>query len=149
MTDTIPTNEEASELAEQFVNDMHADFTLGEFQSAIYWINLKNGWFDSDRTFGDDVALIHSEVSEMFEAYRSDGLEDTTITHCTKHQPVEGHPIVGEDLCKPEGVGSELADILVRLLDTAERHDIDITYELMRKIRYNHTRSYRHGNKRV
>lgn len=112
--------------------------SLAEYQKEIYEINLANGWFDGDRTVGDDIALLHSEVSEAFEAYRSDGLEDTTPS-----EGKEGRPP------KPDGFGSELADVLVRLLDTCERTGVDIEYELDRKIAYNSTRGYRHGNKRV
>ena len=84
-------------------------------QEEIYRINVANGWFDPEkpRSFADDVALIHSEISEAFEAYRSWGVEDKT-----------GEPREGQTLAKPEGVGSELADVLVRLLDTAKRYNV-------------------------
>lgn len=113
--------------------------SLEEYQQEIREINEANGWFDADRTFGDDVALLHSEVSEMFEAYRDHGLEDQTARQ----------EAFSDKLPKPEGVGSEAADILVRLLDTCGRYGIDIRGELERKIAYNATRGYRHGNKRV
>ena len=112
--------------------------SFAQYQQEIYEINLANGWFDGDRTVGDDIALLHSEVSEAFEAFRSDGLEDMTAS-----EGKDGRPP------KPEGFGSELADVLVRLLDTCQRTGIDLESELERKIAYNKTRGYRHGNKRV
>lgn len=112
--------------------------TLKDMQAEVYKINVANGWFDDyDRTFGDDIALLHSEVSEAFEAYRDHGFEDAT-------SELHDHT-----LPKPEGVGSELADILVRLLDTCQRTGIDLQAEFDRKIAYNATRGYRHGGKRV
>jgi NTP pyrophosphatase (non-canonical NTP hydrolase) len=105
--------------------------TLEEYQVEVRQINEANGWFESERTFGEDIALLHSEVSEMLEAYRDHGLKDVTLDS------------------KPEGVGSEAADVLVRLLDTCERYGIDLRYELERKLAYNSTRGYRHGGKRV
>lgn len=165
-------------------------------QKVIYDINVANGWFEDERTFHDDIALLHSEVSEMLEAYRDHGIEDVTGEWADGKQP------------KPEGFGSEAADVVVRALDTAQRRDIeipwrtladippsehyrdgqtigthiaalhwliakidfldpdlvpvlsylttvcrkleiDLSFELHRKIAYNGTRGYRHGGKRV
>jgi len=114
---------------------------LNDISSCIREINTVNGWYDRNRTFGDDTALLHSEVSEAFEAYRVHGTED--FTH-------RGHVHTSGDgglHCKPEGVGSELADVLIRLLDTCYRYDIDLGAELIRKLHYNQTRGYRHGGK--
>lgn len=129
------------------------DPDIRRMQALVEAVNVKNGWFDKDRTFGDDMALLHSEVSEAFEAFRKHGLEDVTGSLCTIDTVGHSHYQDGTSLqthtCKPEGVGSELADVLVRLLDTCERYDIDIVAEFWRKLQYNHTRSYRHGNRRV
>lgn len=111
--------------------------TLEEYQQEVYEINQANGWFDSERTFGEDVALLHSEVSEMLEAFRDSGLDDTT--------PVAQDGV----LPKPEGVGSEAADVLVRLLDTCYRTGIDLRFEFERKLAYNRTRGHRHGGKKL
>ena len=93
---------------------------------------------------GDDVALLHSEVSEMLEAFRDGGYDDLTL----------GGPILNGDgqvvgLPKPEGVGSEAADVLIRLLDVCRRRGIDLVTEFERKNAYNRTRGYRHGGKRL
>ena len=32
----------------------------------------QHGWWDEDRTFGEVIALCHSELSEALEAYRDD-----------------------------------------------------------------------------
>ena len=50
-------------------------------------------------------------------------------------------------ICKPEGLGSELADIVIRVFDLAGMLKIDIANEIERKMRYNVTRPYRHGGK--
>jgi NTP pyrophosphatase (non-canonical NTP hydrolase) len=93
-----------------------------------------------DNTFGDYIALAHSELSEALEAYRDHRLADATkpacADGCTKHP-----------LPKPEGVGSELADTAIRLFDMADVFGIDLDFEIQRKIAYNQTRSYRHGGR--
>lgn len=144
--------------------------TLKEMQAEVREVNEANGWFESDRTVGDDVALLHSEVSEMFEAYRDHGLADfTTVTIDGRHRhsdraldiferlradeaPTDEDELLflaAEGLAKPEGFGSEAADVLIRLLDTCERRGVDLDWEIERKLAYNRTRGHRHGGKRV
>lgn len=110
---------------------------LTQLQDEIYEINVANGWYDSERSFGDCIALLHSEVSEAYEAYRVNGVDDMTDTSSERAVP------------KPEGVGSEFADIFIRLLDTSRRHNVDLLAEVRRKNAFNRTRGYRHGGKRV
>jgi NTP pyrophosphatase (non-canonical NTP hydrolase) len=113
--------------------------SLAEMREQVYKWTVAKGWADDGRTFGDEVALMHSEASEALEAYRQWGFQDTTIG---------GVSIAGEvQLPKPEGVGSELADLLIRLLDTCARHDIDLEYEFNRKMEYNGSRPFRHGGR--
>lgn len=118
---------------------------LEEMQLEVQEVNLQNGWFDTNRSFGDGIALLHSEISEAVEAYRQWGLQDVTgkPKRTLKQWVMKQDPFPP----KPEGVGSEFADIFIRLLDECERHDVDLRSEYERKIRYNRTRKYRHGGK--
>lgn len=95
-------------------------------------LNTEKGWRDIPATFGDRIALIHSEVSEALEAFRVRGVEPYTT-----------------EAGKPDDVGSELADILIRLLDTCDIYGVDIEAEYRRKMAFNWTRPYRHGGKRL
>jgi NTP pyrophosphatase (non-canonical NTP hydrolase) len=105
-------------------------------------INTTHGWREGDNTFGDYIALLHSELSEALEAYRDYRLKDATDYDLSPH----GHDI-GHGLPKPEGVGSELADVLVRLLDTCDVYGINLAREFARKVDYNRTRPYQHGGR--
>lgn len=121
--------------------------SLAEWQKHVKQVNEEKGWYEAERTFGDEIALIHTELSEAFEAFRSHGFEDMTAKLCKKCDDFGRH--APDHICKPEGVGSELADVLIRLLDTCERHNVDVEDELSRKIEFNKTRPWRHGGKRV
>lgn len=106
--------------------------SLSKMQAEVYTNNVDHGWFDAERGVGDDIALLHTEVSEAYEAYRQHGTEPYT--------DVKG---------KPDDFGSELADVLIRLLDTCQRTGIDLEAEYERKMTFNRSRTYRHGGKRV
>lgn len=133
--------------------------TLDDWQEEVRTVNEANGWHETPRTFGDGVALLHSEVSEMFEAWRDWGYEDVTMAEHEKG--CLGAGAHAEGRCpwlngpmKPEGVGSEMADVFIRLMNEVEEakragHPIDLEREVARKLAYNRTRGYRHGGKRI
>lgn len=113
--------------------------SLKDMTAEVATNNQEKGWYDDPRSFEGDVALLHSEVSEAFEAFRKWGFK-----------PVKTFQQTGEDLAiKVEGVPSELADIFIRLLDTCHRHRIDLEKEYEAKMKYNRGRSFRHGGKRL
>jgi NTP pyrophosphatase (non-canonical NTP hydrolase) len=106
---------------------------LKDMQEIVYKNNVKHGWFDKDRAFGDDIALLHSEVSEAYEAYRKGYLAEVDDN--------------GD--YNPSCLSAEVADVLIRLLDTCQRYDIDLMDAFLKKMKYNASRPYRHGNKAV
>lgn len=147
---------------------------LAQMQQQVREVNEANGWFESDRTFGEDIALLHSEVSEMLEAFRETGTEEPARfvrggeeEYVSWPEPIrEMADTIHEDgairfdqdeevllaqygVVKPEGIGSEAADVLIRLLDTCERWKVDLDHEFERKIAFNATRGHRHGGKRL
>lgn len=125
-------------------------------QEDIFNNAFAKGWYEEDRTFGDRIALCHSELSEALEEMRNGRrLDETYWVHdknCTVlpgHERPEG---VGQGLCdscdpKPEGVPIELADVIIRILDMAHAEGIDMGEAIYRKMRYNTTRPHRHGGK--
>lgn len=108
------------------------DHQLKELQGVVYDINFKNGWFDTSRTVLEDLMLIVTEVAEAAEEYREGNIKIGTTF---------------DEKGKPLGFASEIADILIRLLDLCERHEIDLVKETIQKLDYNRTRGHRHGGK--
>lgn len=105
---------------------------LRELQAEAHRIATEKGWHEEPRTFGEYIALFHTEVSEAMEAYRKEGLATWK----------------GEN-DKPEGVPFELADVVIRIMDWCGENDVDLETFVRRKMGYNETRSHRHGGKRL
>lgn len=126
---------------------------LNQLADEILVANAENGW-NTERAFGDDIALLHSEVSEAYEEYRNGREPGQRYYSDPRGEYVQegglggGVNRFGEPL-KPEGIPSELADVLIRALDTAARYGIDMDAVVAEKLAYNKTRGFRHGGKVV
>jgi hypothetical protein len=94
-----------------------------------------------------------SELSEALEAYR-DKIWSATCTplaymstDTSDHHPgCSGKSHVAP---KPVGVGPELADVFIRLLDMCDLWGIDLVAETTRVIEYGRTREFRHGGRQL
>lgn len=109
--------------------------TIAELIDQAYQTAKAKGWHNTPRSFGEMMALLHSEVSEALEAYR-DG--EFIAAHTYEDTP-QGP--------KPTGIPSELADIVIRVADLCGLHRIDLERALREKLAYNANRPHRHGNK--
>ena len=78
--------------------------TIEELCQRSYDVAVAKGWHEQKSSFGEAIALFHSEVSEALECYRD-----------PKHQPGD---IWFSEEGKPEGITIELADLLIRIGDT-------------------------------
>lgn len=164
MTVNYLTHKEIARLDE----DDEAAITFGFkiLSEAIAANNYEKGWRSPDtpleetRPMGDLIALLHSEVTEAFEAYRNgepglwyeyefNGIkttpEDDVASYAVYTVPGHSDAILG----KPQGIASELADVLIRVLDMAEEKGIPLLQAIFDKHAYNQTRPYRHGGKAV
>jgi len=112
--------------------DGERGLSLAEITRRSFETSKSKGWHDDPRSFGDLIALIHSELSEALEEFRYG------------HQESEGYYVASP---KPEGVPIELADVIIRIGDLCGRYGIDLDRAVEIKLEYNLTRSHRHGGK--
>lgn len=104
---------------------------INEIQKEVHQNAVSHGWWEDEREFGTLIALCHSELSEALEESRNGRSLNETYY-------VEG---------KMEGVPSELADVVIRIMDMSERYEIDLEKTILEKHEFNKSRSYKHGGK--
>jgi NTP pyrophosphatase (non-canonical NTP hydrolase) len=149
---------------------------LNELAAEIHGISKAKGFWPDDqpRNPAEVLMLIVTEVAEAMEAIRdgmplnephtswhsgpnmqSHSLEQITFSNTGWRRldgvPVEMIPDVWRSLGyigKPEGVPSEMADIIIRVLDACAAWGIDIDTAIREKIEYNATRDHLHGRTR-
>lgn len=132
--------------------------TIAALQERAYRQSAEKGFHDDEPTEGrallslnaERIALITSEASEALEELRNGKAPNETyypakpwfrrfwnwITRAPK-TPV-----------KPEGVPSEMADVVIRVLDFCGANNINLEAMILEKLDFNQSRPARHGGKK-
>lgn len=129
-----------------FTVDRDRDFVIpaehvGEFVTRMQELR--------DAYRGNRLMLIAGEVTEAHEELRSGHAPDETYFPEQLEPVHEGDGVEFRTVRskKPEGVPAELADIAIRVLDTAEAWKVDLEQEIIGKMDFNETRPPKHGRK--
>lgn len=117
---------------------------INDLVNAAHANAVAKGWWAEERSFGEVIALIHSEASEALEDFRV-GHEPTGIWYQHKDEGYSEMQLTPE--YKPCGIPSELADIVIRVFDACGRYGIDLETAIAEKMAFNATRPIRHGGK--
>jgi len=110
------------------------ELTIKQLVTESHSTAKSKGWWDEKINIGEKVALMHSELSEALEEYRSHGEKKVY------QRKSDG---------KPEGFIFELADTVIRIADLCGELDLNLEKALKTKMQFNKTRPYRHGNKKI
>ncbi len=102
-------------------------WSLNCIQETIHSSCRAAGWYNDletnlpiERNFGEVISLMHSELSEALEGWRKNLMDD----HLPHRKMVE----------------VELADCIIRILDTAQAEGLDVAGAMQEKFAYNQTR---------
>lgn len=115
------------------------DFQVINKLAKHFWkVAQSKGFHDAPVDMSVSVSNLHSEVSEMWEAFRNNRLQQP----CDKAEKMEAMGLPGLN-CLEE----ELADIFIRCLDTAREHGVDLARAVVAKDAYNQSRPHKNGGK--
>lgn len=140
-----------------FMESFSQSRSISALQVRAYRQSAEAGFHDGEPTeagperLANDamkMALIHSEVSEALEELRA-GYDPRETVYRIGHAsfPEQAYSPEGRPLRKPEGVPSEMADIVIRVLDYCGSRGIDLESMILEKLDYNATRGKMHGGK--
>ena len=141
MTDTLTTTNPALLMDENGVLTTLGEEVIGAgLQTLVLAAHRQAeaaGWNKDRNSVIEELALITTEVAEGIEEAR------------------DGNPGVrglyyDVDTQKPEGLASEIGDVLIRsahLSTNTKLGEIDVVEGTLAKLRFNPTRAYRHGGR--
>lgn len=113
---------------------------LGSFVHA--GANLRNYYMTK-------LALVHSEATEAVEELRNGRAVDETY-YSVDGVEVGDRSLIAEGRpAKPEGLPSEIADIVIRCFDFADEGSFSLGDIILEKLAFNATRGKMHGGKAV
>ena len=98
-------------------------------QTLAHKTATEKGFWENPPEIGTSIALMHSELSEALEVARKNVKEVSVKIPHVPH------------------IAEELADCIIRMLDFAEYHKLNLGEAIFSKMRYNENRGYKHGKR--
>lgn len=119
-------------LDDNTLNRLCADDFERSFDNMSEYVNnvaASAGWNDSPANVGELLMLVVTELAEATEELRKPIADRSKVIDAW-------------------AVEEEIADAVIRLMHLSKRMNWDVGGAIVKKARYNETRSYRHGGKK-
>jgi len=97
-------------------------------QNVVHHINKTKGFWDKPTNIGEQIALMHSELSEALEGARH---ANPPSEHIPEFSSIE----------------EEFADVVIRIMNVAQQEGWDIGGAIEAKVAFNASRPHKHGGK--
>lgn len=95
----------------------------------VHCTAIEKGWWQEDRSDGELISLHHAELSEALEGLRHGNPPDDKIPEFNTAEV-------------------ELADVIIRIMDHAQKRGWRVAEALVAKAAFNKNRPVRHGGKK-
>lgn len=115
----------------------------------IHRANCNKGFYEEpNKQFGTMLMLIVSELAEALEADRKENHCEMSLEALDRLARQDNLSFSADfKLAVKDTMEDELADALIRILDTAGYYKIDLDRHVALKLRFNALREKRHGKK--